>query len=930
MKKSLSTTEEKPSKKTLESSDNVLLPSIEEEKAAIGGAEKEPQPGTSRSVRQQTNVKSASSIKKILGNIGNIWKRKKTNLPDAQRPGNSQHQLPQSSLLPQETPDVKSRITDIFMNILQNPTQLGSVAETAAILLPSGPVIATTPDTQRVVQLQQQHINNIFRSIIQPLLTGEHIARMVNQIKVEATFDEPSVRNQVANMIRGSIPALLKEPVIPLHIEADPQTLQIKINRNLIREDVGSMVAIPVPGGGKAFARIDIEGNFRDFGVEHFCFKISGLDLVREGLRRGERNSLPEILPWHRPASIRFSVYDRYSVEFRGSGIETAPARWEAGQQLTLTGLGRDTTYLATIVSIGTGENPLVRLALPALNKEQKAALERNIPVLRENGEVTYGRAIYQFPDRSELSWWDPVQPQPGRVSAAEFLKKIKINEWLQSESILKEIPAVNTRIINTFRDILQRPTQLGLTADMITALLPYPPSQATAIAAMIQDLIISTPRNEEKVRQLNNVISTAILPRVNQERLADIVSNYDYGNGVDELSIRNQAVETIRGSLTGLLREPVIPVRIVQSEQGWRVSRDFTQADVGSMVVIPMVSGTTAFARVDFEDNDFCLKMSGSDQNAESTTVFDFEHRALVRVPQAVAVARASANIPYEIFLREASLVARAVTAGTVVGNLQRREDRLCTITIASVGTGENPFVWLNVPVNLSTEEKANLQRNIPVLQENGEVTYGRAIYQFPDKSELSWWDPAQRLDALLTEVYAKNIQHAVRHRIYQSGIDIVSSGNMLRSLLPDDLKALSVATLMEAGRVPQALAAELPARINEVIREIIWQRLSDSTLENNLNGHHFDYAQFETTGADFHTFVNQQADKIVQALLTSSLNGPVIPINIERTAQTSRLTANRNFTHADIGSVVTIQLLQGKTVRAFVDFENDDFCLK
>jgi len=120
---------------------------------------------------------------------------------------------------------------------------------------------------------------------------------------------------------------------------------------------------------------------------------------------------------------------------------------------------------------------------------------------------------------------------------------------------------------------------------------------------------------------QLNGIISSIILPRINEKHLQELIRQVSVEGGFDEAATRSRSAEVIRSAFKTWLNRPPLPLQIVRKESTWHINRCLTQQDIGSLVALPIRSGKTLLARVVFENEQFCLKLSGVNQKEYLTT---------------------------------------------------------------------------------------------------------------------------------------------------------------------------------------------------------------------------------------------------------------------------------------------------------------------
>ncbi|WP_342221115.1 hypothetical protein [Candidatus Fukatsuia endosymbiont of Tuberolachnus salignus] len=178
-----------------------------------------------------------------------------------------------------------------------------------------------------------------------------------------------------------------------------------------------------------------------------------------------------------------------------------------------------------------------------------------------------------------------------------------------------------NTRLLAIFSNMLQNPTQLGSTLEIITRLLPDN-VQVKELLAFIPT-IHSAPREIEDYlqTQLNDIFKDIILPRITSTQWQEIIPQLN-GAPRDEAAIRDRIVTIILDSLPTWLNQPLIPLEIVHKEGTWQVNRCFTQQDSGSTVNFPTQSGQFIEARVLFENEQFRLQLSGVNPEEHLTGV--------------------------------------------------------------------------------------------------------------------------------------------------------------------------------------------------------------------------------------------------------------------------------------------------------------------
>ncbi|WP_342221162.1 FG-GAP-like repeat-containing protein [Candidatus Fukatsuia endosymbiont of Tuberolachnus salignus] len=468
------------------------------------------------------------------------------------------------------------------------------------------------------------------------------------------------------------------------------------------------------------------------------------------------------------------------------------------------------------------------------------------------------------------------------------------------------------------FIDILQRPEQLGSTIEIVTALLPQ-----SKLARVLQDVFMyqNTPSNllsvqyatsetyrEQRVQlgiSVATILKFFVLPRIHENDFAEMISQI----APHPATVKKEAAEIIRKSLATLLNNTLVPLHIERTfapngqQNGWKVNRNFAQEDVGSMIAMPLLDGKTAFARVDFAKGHFDLHLSGVGPEALSE---DFSVQPLFGTGN------------YRIQLKKSLQQTVVTTAGQQIEFKDEAEGIQFFVTVASIGTGDNPFVLLEMPTFISiqnsvTRQKVNLPTNIPlpanisVHQKGNRATFGRAIYQFPLGGRLSDFNkqvlPAEtaesltqkitdqlKLDTFLAGIFAEKIQAKIipsmlRRTLFGTVLKMSSLLKRLTMLLPLHPSVLSLRQWMDQQEeqqlihtesVFQQLIAQLHDKIDQVIKSLILPKVSTPFLKEKVNEHLLDYDTYEIGKPA--QFVEQQADTITQKIFTDLLSGSSI----------------------------------------------------
>ncbi|MEA9444859.1 hypothetical protein SK355_06145 [Candidatus Fukatsuia symbiotica] len=797
----------------------------------------------------------------------------------------------------------RTKFIAIFTEILLDPQQLGSTAEIITSLLPDSPqakemgrllliekqgtrvsqrgsvtdqsAIRYDSLPQETVEHLRTQVNSIIRSIILPRINETQLQEVIRQVSVEGEWDEAALRSRSAEIIRSSLATWLNQSPLPLQIIRKESTWQI--NRCLTQQDIGSLVAFPIKSGKILLARVVFEN-------EQFRLKLSGVN-------QEEYLTTATVQP---PL-----LTTPYPIKMIKNGQKEPILR--IGHALSLA-LETDVTAFSITVRVVSiekvvGKNPLVRLEIPYLFDNQQASLPAHVAILQD-GKETYGEVIYQFPDKSEFS---PLAPVSHTKSEETTLSATQhITEQLQLDTILKRFHITSAVV----RKILRPPVDSATIAAMIAGLQPQSLTVPTLVDAIN---LMSVQQKESLAKQVYDIASDSVLLRADRRLLNETLDQHaaDFNqpmNRSNEQFIDQQANKIIRILFTKALNEPLIPLRISLSkdETYWQTNRHFTQQDLGSMVQVTTKKGKTVFARIARDDRDTALpankariELRISGVNADTVKELNDSSRIVQKI-RSDFVDSDHVPAPVEVLdcirMRESLVVEdKAVTQGETF-TFKLTESKSIQIEVSSIGDHEkNPFVRLKTPI-LSADEKIWLQRNILVMH-NGEEIYGRAIYQFPDGSELSFWDPRPPVNSeqsLETEIESRlnmtdwMIKSHVSSIVQQIQKTLQDPATLLGKLLPNanHTKLLRLQQLINVKQLTVRITQPLLAKIYHLMQNIIAPLIDTGSLEKRVEQNALQ-AKASYLPEESAQFIQQQATHFINGILTDPLHSPLSPLS-------------------------------------------------
>ncbi|WP_339056578.1 VCBS repeat-containing protein [Candidatus Regiella endosymbiont of Tuberolachnus salignus] len=812
----------------------------------------------------------------------------------------------------------RAKFVAIFTDILLDPQQLGSNAEILTSLLPDYPQIKEVAkllftEKQETVEHLRTQLNGIISSFIVPRINEEHLQELIRQVSVEGEFDEAAIRSQSAEVIRSAFKTWLNRSPLPLQIVRKESTWHI--NRCLTQQDIGSLVVLPIRSGKTLLARVVFEN-------EQFRLKLSGVN-QEEYLTTATLQ--PPLLT------------TPYPIEMIKNGQKEPISR--VGHTLDLA-LATDVTAFSITAKViemesVVGKNPLIRLEIPYLFDNQQASLPAHVAIL-QNGKEIYGEVIYQFPDKSEFYPLAPVaHSEETTLSATQ-----QITEQLQLDAISTRLH-IKSAVI---RKILQRPVDSATIAILIAALQPQAPTVPTLIDSIN---LMSLKQRESLAKLVHDIVSDSILIRSDQRLLNEILDQHaadfnQHQRASNQQFIDQQANRILKILFTRALNGSLIPLRISLSKDGtyWQTNRNFTRQDLGRMVQVTTKKGKTVFARIERDERDagfpddrarFELKISGVNEDT-----FKELHDSTLRIkrvrsdfidPDHLAPTEGADYIR----MRKSNVAGAKIVTQEETFTFELTESRSIQIEVASISDHEkNPLVRLKMPT-LSADEKKGLQRNILVMH-NGEESYGRAIYQFPDGSELSFWDPLPPVNpeqSLEAEIKSRldlthwMIKSQVPSIVQQIQKTLQDPATLLGKLLPnaDRTQQLRVQQLINVKQLPPKITQPLLAKIYHLMQNIIAPLIDTGSLERKVEQKALQ-VKASYSPEESARFIQQQATQFIDGLLTYPFNFSLSPLQI--TIKETHWQVNRNFSLNDIGTMVAVPLPNEKTVFARIDFNS------
>ncbi|WP_342221179.1 C80 family cysteine peptidase [Candidatus Fukatsuia endosymbiont of Tuberolachnus salignus] len=404
----------------------------------------------------------------------------------------------------------------------------------------------------------------------------------------------------IAEQARASmdilLTAALAQPVIPLSIERKGDDLIM--SRALSLADVGSMVKVSLAGGTTAFARVHFNppsttavGLLPQLRGGYFHLELSGIT--------GQLNFFQVKSPLE-----NYQIRRRSANTEEETKIERAMERSPLSEAYSKWKLLNGT--MATVISIGEGDNPFVELRIPKTTSraslEQQGVLQDNIPLFI-NGKKSYGQAIYTFMDGSPAREWLTPPQDTGDIASQ-----------LQGEFDVA-IANYRTKLKSVVVSKINQPTayanDLKLVLNMIRGLLP-PNSTASALAQLAPLVeILSSPEQKLKLHGwLTRVLNRIILPRLNNQVIERTLNEYLFDpNHIMIYGDTHTAI--ITKLLAYTLNEPLQPLFPIQApgNDRWVMNRPLATEDIGRIFTLPKADGSTVPIRIADENGIIQIK---------------------------------------------------------------------------------------------------------------------------------------------------------------------------------------------------------------------------------------------------------------------------------------------------------------------------------
>jgi len=178
------------------------------------------------------------------------------------------------------------------------------------------------------------------------------------------------------------------------------------------------------------------------------------------------------------------------------------------------------------VISIGSEENPVVRLRAYPQTESDKNALQCMITV-QQNGKKISRRIHYLFADGTESFFWNNAEP----VATATALTE-QIKESLQLDAFLKyaHTHRLKLKILEQIANILQPSIDTASAVEKLTTLFPFN-LQIVALQPLLHSGGVPTDLSEQLKSQIDTIFGEVIplrLTHSTEEAFNNLVSQHE------------------------------------------------------------------------------------------------------------------------------------------------------------------------------------------------------------------------------------------------------------------------------------------------------------------------------------------------------------------------------------------------------------------